>query len=109
LIRYVTAILFTLFVAISLYLDRYGNEVANATWYALSQFSLFCLCAIILLWVTGWFKVVAFACLALVTVELVQELLWGNTSVHISDNVSLIIVIASVVGFILLRRYKRKL
>lgn len=107
--KFATAVFLIIFVSISLYLDRYSNEVADRTWYNLTQVALTAICAALVLWLTDWLKVAAFAILALVFVELCQQLINGNTEVNLSDNVSLIIIIVSVGGFILVRRYKKML
>jgi hypothetical protein len=104
-----TAILLGLYVPICLYMDRcYGDLTVNG-YYTLLQLSILILCVVLTLWLNGWLKVAAFAITALTFVELCQQVINGNTQVTIGDNAALIIVVLSVVGFILMRRYKNVL
>lgn len=108
MIRYITAIGITIYVIISLYLG-YGSGISDNTWFTLAQLNECIAWLIITMWLPSWFKIAAFAILALCFVELMQELTNDNSQLHISDKVALIVVICSVIGFILVRRQKRLL
>lgn len=103
----ITAFLLLLYSGICLYMDRRYALISIKLWYLLLQISITILTTIITIWLPGWLKILSFALLSLTFVELCQQIVNGNTSINISDDVSLIIVSLSLVGFILMRKYKK--
>lgn len=107
--RLATSLLLSTYIGISLYLDRCHESLSVYQYWCLLQLSLTLLTLVLVLWLTDWYKVLAFALLALTYTELFQQLVNGNTETTIRDDAALFIVAASLVGFILVRRFKNKL
>lgn len=105
----IAGILIAIFIIIQWLIGFKGELFSDYHWYCYDQLAECLFFVVCVLLFPNWFKVPAFAIAILSFTELIDQVLYENTKVHLADYLAVFITLLGTVGFIIIRLYvKRK-